>query len=457
MPSSFTTSSYTISLHLVNKDTYPRWLKNQSKEWQEWLKTNGDFKAHAHSCAPLFTAQGKIGAVAVGVDSELNIWSIAHLPACLPPGNYSLPKDLDPNMAENLVLGWALAQYQFDRYKKSTPRRAKLAWPKGVDRAKITALAESIFMARDLINTPANDMGPENLAAAAKKVAKENRTTYKEIIGGQLLKNNYPLIHAVGKASSQAPRLVDISFGPAKAPKVTLVGKGVCFDTGGLDIKSADGMKLMKKDMGGAAVALGLFQALVKSGLNLRLRLLLPIVENSVSGNAFRPLDIIPSRKGLNVEIGNTDAEGRLILADALTEADQEKPDLLIDFATLTGAARIALGAEIPAVFSNRQNLAIGLASKAMEIYDPLWPLPLWNNYRKMLKSKFADLNNAPEGGYGGAITAALFLQEFVSKKTPWIHIDTMAWNQSDSPGRPLGGEALALRAVYAFLVEKYS
>ncbi|MGD9650711.1 MAG: M17 family metallopeptidase, partial [Dongiaceae bacterium] len=358
---------------------------------------------------------------------------------------------------ENLALGWALAQYQFDRYKKSTPRRAKLAWPKGVDRAKITALAESIFMARDLINTPANDMGPENLAAAAKKVAKENRAAYKEIIGGQLLKNNYPLIHAVGKASSQAPRLVDISFGPAKAPKVTLVGKGVCFDTGGLDLKNADGMKLMKKDMGGGALALGLFDALVKSKLPIRLRLLLPIVENSVAGNAFRPLDIIPSRKGLNVEIGNTDAEGRLILADALTEADQEKPDLLIDFATLTGAARIALGAEIPAVFSNRQNLAIDLASKAMEIYDPLWPLPLWNNYRKMLKSKFADLNNAPEGGYGGAITAALFLQEFVSKKTPWIHIDTMAWNQSDSPGRPLGGEAMGLRAVYEFLVERYS
>jgi len=301
---------------------------------------------------------------------------------------------------------------------------------------------------RDLINTPAGDLGPAELATAARKLAKAHGGRLSVIAGDALLKRNYPAIHAVGRASAKAPRLIDLRWG-RRGPKVTLVGKGVCFDSGGLDLKSAAGMKLMKKDMGGAAHVLGLASMVMAAGLPLRLRVLVPAVENSVSGDAFRPLDVLETRKGLTVEVGNTDAEGRLVLCDALAESSREKPDLLIDFATLTGAARVALGTGLPALFCNDEALAGTLLGHGLARHDPLWRLPLHRPYRASLDSPVADLNNISDGPYGGAITAALFLEAFVGDGVPWAHVDLMAWNTGASPGRPQGGEAMGLRAVY--------
>jgi leucyl aminopeptidase len=313
-----------------------------------------------------------------------------------------------------------------------------------------------VFLARDLVNTPAGDMGPEELAAAAVQVAEKAGACHRVIVGDALLAENYPTIHAVGRASTRAPRLVDIVWGEPGAPKVTLVGKGVCFDSGGLDLKPASGMRLMKKDMGGAAIVLGLAQAIIDAKLGVRLRVLLPCVENSVSGNAMRPMDVIRTRKGLTVEIGNTDAEGRLILCDALAEAATEKPALLIDMATLTGAARVALGPELAALFCNDDALAHGLLEAAEAEADPMWRMPLWRPYRKMLDSKTADLNNVSDGPHAGAITAALYLQEFVDPGIPWAHLDVMAWNPQSRPGRPEGAEATALRALYAHIAQRF-
>jgi leucyl aminopeptidase len=338
--------------------------------------------------------------------------------------------------------------------QKRTP---SLFWPKGADKGLVRRTAEAIFLARNLINTPASDLGPAELAAAARRVAGHYRAAISVIEGDDLVKRNYPLIHAVGRASPRAPRLIDLTWGDAKAPKVTLVGKGVCFDSGGLDLKTASGMLMMKKDMGGAATLLALATMIMDARLPVRLRLLIPAVENSVSGNAMRPLDVVRSRKGLTVEIGNTDAEGRLILADALAEADAEKPALLIDCATLTGAARVALGPELPALFSNDDGLAAEILAQGARVADPLWRLPLWRPYRSMLESKTADINNAPESGFAGSVTASLFLEEFVAPTTPWVHIDSFAWNHKSRPGRPEGGEALALRALYAMIEARFS
>ncbi|MEK9725322.1 MAG: leucyl aminopeptidase family protein, partial [Rhodospirillaceae bacterium] len=309
---------------------------------------------------------------------------------------------------------------------------------------------------RDLINTPAVDMGPDGLAAAAAKVAKAHRARIKVIVGNDLLKKNYPAVHAVGRAHDRAPRLIDITWGNARAPKVTLVGKGVCFDTGGLDIKSAAGMRLMKKDMGGAAHVLGAAAWIMAAKLKVRLRVLIPAVENSIAGNAMRPGDVVPTRKGLTIEIGNTDAEGRVILSDALAEAAIEKPELIVDFATLTGAARVALGPELPALFCTDDRLADDLLAAGTAATDPFWRMPLWAGYDRLVDGKVADVNNAPEGGHGGAITAALFLQRFVEPDVPWAHIDLMAWNGSNRPGRPEGGEAMGLRALCGMLANRY-
>jgi leucyl aminopeptidase len=312
---------------------------------------------------------------------------------------------------------------------------------------------EAIYLVRDLINTPAGDMGPAELAQAATKLAERHKARISVITGAALLKKNYPAIHAVGRASSRAPRLIDLRWG-AKGPRVTLVGKGVCFDSGGLDLKAAAGMRLMKKDMGGAAHALGLASMIMAARLPLRLRVLIPAVENSVSGDAFRPGDVLPTRKGLSVEIGNTDAEGRLVLCDALAEADSEDPELIVDFATLTGAARIALGAELPAMFCNDDGVAEALLAQGLAAQDPVWRLPLHAPYRRLLDSQVADINNISSGALGGAIMAALFMSEFVRPKTPWVHLDIMAWNPSSRPGRPEGGEAMGLRATYALIEE---
>jgi len=324
------------------------------------------------------------------------------------------------------------------------------------DIADIVRMAEAASLARDLINTPSNDMGPEELAAAAEGLAKRFGASFKCIVGDDLVAQNFPLIHAVGMASTRAPRLIDIGWGDPSHPKVTLVGKGVCFDTGGLDLKPSSGMLIMKKDMGGAANVLALAQMVMDAKLKIRLRVLIPAVENAVAGNAFRPLDIFKSRKGPTVEIGNTDAEGRLVLADALALADEEKPDLLVDLGTLTGAARVALGPDLPPFYTNDETLAGDVAVHAKQENDPLWRLPLWPAYDSWLDSKVADINNAPSGGFAGSITCALFLQRFVSDTTRWLHVDIYGWTPSAKPARPEGGECQAARAIYRLLSQRY-
>jgi leucyl aminopeptidase len=390
-------------------------------------------------------------------EDEAAMWAFAGLPDLLPEGPYrvaAIPEGGDPS---RIALGWALGTYSFDRYRrKKTPGGARLVWPNGADRGLVERLAGAVFLARDLINAPASDMGPAELAEAAIHVAERADARHRVIAGDALLAENYPTIHAVGRASTRTPRLVDIRWGDAAAPKVTLVGKGVCFDSGGLDLKQPSGMRMMKKDMAGAAIMLALGQAIMAAKLPVRLRVLLPLVENSVSGNAMRPLDVVTTRKGLTVEIGNTDAEGRLILCDALAEASSEQPQLLLDIATLTGAARVAVGPELAALFCNDDALANALLAAGTAEDDPLWRMPLWRPYRRLLDSKIADLNNVSEGPHAGAITAALYLQEFVEPGTPWAHLDVMAWNGRARPGRPEGAEAQALRALYRHIAGRF-
>jgi len=345
--------------------------------------------------------------------------------------------------------------YGFDRYKKKALKGARLVVPPGLDGEEVSRIAENLFLARDLINTPANDMGPAELEAAARALAKKHGAKLA-VVSGAALAKNYPLIAAVGAGSPRAPRLIDIRWGKANAPLVTLVGKGVCFDTGGLDLKPSSAMLTMKKDMGGAACVLAAAGMAMGARLNLRLRVLIPAVENSVSGKAMRPGDVFTSRKGLTVEIGNTDAEGRLILADALADADDDRPELLIDVATLTGAARAATGMELPPFFTDDEKLAEDLMRVGRETQDPLWRLPLWRGYEDTLTSRVADLNNNPAYNYAGAITAALFLNRFVTRTKSWAHLDIPAWTDRAKPGRPLGGEANSARALYALLKERY-
>ena len=376
----------------------------------------------------------------------------------LPEGTYALElAENDSGSATDAALGWVLGSYQFSAYKDSKRAPATLVWPAKADQAEVERIARGVFLARDMINTPAEDMGPEQLATAVKAVADAHGATVRVIVGDQLLQENYPTIHIVGRASHRPPRLIDLRWGKESAPKVTLVGKGVCFDSGGLDLKTHEGMLQMKKDMGGAAVMLGLTQALMAAGTPIRLRLLIPAVENSVSGNAVRPLDIVRTRSGKTVEIGNTDAEGRLILCDALAEADSERPDMLIDCATLTGAARVALGPELQALYCDDDAVATALLKAGAETGDPLWRMPLWRPYRKELDSKVADLNNVAKGAFAGSVIAALYLAEFVAATTRWAHLDIFASNTAPRPGRPEGGEATGMRALYAYLRRRYA
>jgi leucyl aminopeptidase len=460
MPDSFPiierARSKSLPIHTFQQKSFDGWLKKQPATARHWLEETG-FKAAAGKYSLLPTANGQLAGVALCIDDKPSIWSIASLATQLPEHHYHLEGSFTAEAATQMALGWALGTYRFSRYKKNGHPTARLVAPKGCDTDYVKAMATSIFWARDLINTPANDMNPATLAQEAASFARKHKGNVNIIKGEALLKANYPMIYTVGKASSVPPHFVDIRFARKGAPKITLVGKGVCFDSGGLDIKPSSGMKLMKKDMGGAASVLALAKSIVETGLPVQLRVLLPIVENAVAGNAMRPLDIVPTRKGITVEIGNTDAEGRLILCDALTEADDEQPDLLVDCATLTGAARVALGTEIPAFFTPDDRLAHELAAISESVSDPLWRLPLWKNYRTQLDTNSADLSNDPDSSYGGAITAALYLQEFVSKTPSWLHIDMMAWNQSAKPGRPQGGEAMAIRALYALIKERYT
>jgi len=425
---------------------------------REFARANG-FSAKTGAYLTLPTTKGEIAQVLFGLDNETgksrDPFRPGQLPGLLPPGVYRFA-NVAPDDARLAALAFALGSYRFGRYRKTDAPEVRLVPPDGVDVTDIARIADAAALARDLINTPSNDMGPEELALAARALAQRFGADFNCVVGDDLARQNFPLIHAVGMASSRAPRLIDFTWGDPAHPKVTLVGKGVCFDNGGLDLKPSSSMLIMKKDMGGAANVLALAQMVMDARLKVRLRVLIPAVENAVAGNAFRPLDVFPSRKGLTVEIGNTDAEGRLVLADALALACEEKPDLLIDLGTLTGAARVALGPDLPPFYTDDENLALALSACAKRENDPLWRLPLWPPYDSWLDSKVANVNNAPSGTFAGSITCALFLQRFVEAATSWLHVDIYGWTPSAKPARPEGGECQAARAIYKLLGDRY-
>jgi leucyl aminopeptidase len=445
-----------IPITFATNTTWDAIRDGLSAPGRQFALANG-FTAKPGKCLILPSADGQIAQVIFGLDEETSKsrdpFRAGSLPGLLPPGTYRFANA--PHDTRLAALAFALGSYRFSRYRKAEISGVKLVPPDGIDVADVTRMAEAAGLARDLINTPSNDMGPEELAQAAQELATRFGASFNCVIGDDLA-TNFPLIHAVGMASTRAPRLIDISWGDPAHPKVTLVGKGVCFDTGGLDLKPSSGMLVMKKDMGGAANVLALASMVMDAKLKVRLRVLIPAVENAVAGNAFRPLDIFKSRKGLTVEIGNTDAEGRLVLADALALADEEKPDLLVDLGTLTGAARVALGPDLPPFYTNDETLALDLAACARRENDPLWRLPLWPAYDAWLDSKVANVNNAPSGGFAGSITCALFLQRFVEAAKSWLHVDIYGWTPSAKPARPEGGECQAARAIYKLLGERY-
>ena len=446
-----------LSLWVVDETTYPAWKQGRDAMTARWLDASG-FKPKAGEVMLLPATDGaSLGAV-LGVKNAaaLGPWDLAPAAARLSAGRYRL--ELPASAIGQSLIGWLLAHYRFDRYKSdaSAPEARVLVVPEGASLEDAQRLASAAALVRDLVNTPASDMGPEALANAVRATVEPYGASVSLTVGDDLQAQNFPAVHAVGRASSQPPRLIDVTWGDEANPKLTLVGKGVTFDTGGLDIKPSSAMLLMKKDMGGAAHALALARLVMEAKLPVRLRLIIPAVENAVAGNAFRPGDVLATRKGISVEVGNTDAEGRLILCDALALACEEQPDLLLDFATLTGAARVALGPELPALFTPDDALAADLARHSAAVADPMWRLPLWEPYRDMLNSSVADINNAGEGGFAGAITAALFLQRFVSPAISWAHFDVYAWNPQNRPARPKGGEAMILRACWALLASRY-
>jgi leucyl aminopeptidase len=459
MPSVFETApaASAIPITFATKATWDAICAELPGEARQFARANG-FAAKAGACLTLPAADGKIAQALFGLEDAASkfrdLFRPGSLPGLLPPGVYRFANA--PHDTRLAALAFALGAYRFGRYRNVDAPDVKLVPPEGVDIAAIARTAEAVALARDLINTPSNDMGPEELALAAQHLAERFGANFSCIVGEELTRQNFPLIHAVGMASSRAPRLIDLTWGNPAHPKVTLVGKGVCFDTGGLDLKPSGGMLIMKKDMGGAANVLALAQMVMDAKLKLRLRVLIPAVENAVAGNAFRPLDIFPSRKGITVEIGNTDAEGRLILADALALADEEKPDLLVDLGTLTGAARVALGPDLPPFYTNDEMLAQDMARCAWVENDPLWRLPLWPAYDSWLDSKVANVNNAPSGTFAGSITCALFLQRFVEHAKSWLHVDIYGWTPTAKPARPEGGECQAARAIYKLLEERY-
>lgn len=447
------------TIHIVDSKSHDRWLAGRPERDRDAIAAQG-FKPSKGSYAILPGEQPGAWSVVAGVtDSEkLTSWCLAKLAETLPEGNYRLVDEMDAGPA---ALGWLTAQYRFDRYrskKDEKPAGPRILLTRDVARVEqIVALARATHLVRDLVNTPTADMGPPDLEKAAAALAKQHHAAL-HVTRGDALEQGYPMIHAVGRAAHRefAPRLIEFSWGKPGNPKIAIVGKGVCFDSGGLDIKPSSAMRLMKKDMGGAAHALALAQLVMERKLPVHMHLLIPAVENAVSANAFRPGDILSTRNGISVEIGNTDAEGRLVLGDALTRAMEEEPELIIDFATLTGAARVALGPDLPALFANDEELGRSLADAGTSVDDPLWQLPLWNGYEDMLKSDVADITNSGEGGFAGAITAALFLQKFVGKTVKWAHFDTFAWRPAAKPGRPKGGDALGLRAAFAMLEARY-
>jgi len=445
----------TVPLVLLAADALEHWLDSAPARDRAWVRANR-FEAKDQTSLGLPSASGEIEQVLVGLGSGAHVFSLGGLPKTLNPDRaYRIEGSVPGVEATDLAIGWALGSYRFERYKTADPR-ARLVLPTVADAGRVAAIAESVCLGRDLINTPAEDMGPAELAAAAEELAKSCGAEVAVIVGDDLLAENYPAIHTVGRASHRAPRLIDIRWGDKDAPRLTLVGKGVCFDSGGLDLKTAAGMKTMKKDMGGGASVLALAGMVMRLGLKVRLRVLVPAVENSVAGNAYRPLDVITTRKGITIEIGNTDAEGRVILCDALAEASSEKPDLLIDMATLTGAARVALGPDLPAMFTNDDDLAEAIETAGEARSDPVWRLPLWQPYNDLIKGEAAEISNTGNSPYGGAITAALFLERFVDDGIPWVHFDIMGANLAEKPGRPQGGEPMAVRGLVAMLEDRY-
>jgi leucyl aminopeptidase len=443
-----------IPLSLVPEDQAQAWLVAQGAAAQTWAKAQGWTGQLGKALVVTDTGEPIFAAIGMGVEQERHkkrfgaVSAIASLPSAV----FNLLED-NIQTANEFALGFALSKYRYTRYASQVAHAAELICPVGVDKANINAIISGEFLTRDLINTPANDMGPSELEEEVRKLAKKHKATISVITGDALLKQNLPMIHAVGRASASAPRLIDMRWGD-NGPSLTLVGKGVCFDTGGLNIKPGSSMGLMKKDMGGAAHVLGLAQMIMATNLKLRLRVLIPAVENAIGNSAFRPQDILTSRKGLTVEINNTDAEGRLVLADALALADETPPDLMICIATLTGAARVAVGPDIAPYFTDDAGLSHVVATAAQNVSDPVWQLPLHAPYETMIEPGIADLDNAPKGGFAGAITAALFLKRFVSDTQKFIHFDCYGWQPSNAPARPKGGVGQGTRALFQAIPE---
>ncbi|HEY1900129.1 MAG TPA: leucyl aminopeptidase family protein [Steroidobacteraceae bacterium] len=448
-------------LWLLNEATLASWLAQQPAAVVQWVRTN-NFQAERQRVLVLPGEGGALAGAVMGLGplrelDELNLWHAAGLSERLPAAHYRVATALAPHAATQFALGWLIGSYHITRYRSGlqTPRAALIA-PPGADLPYVRAAAEATTLARDLINTPANDLGPAELAQAGFDLAARFGARCQVLSGAELEAQGYPLIRAVGAGSAREPCLVDLRWGSADAPRVTLVGKGVCFDTGGLDLKPGTAMLLMKKDMGGAACALALASMLMSLNAPIQLRVLLPCVENSVDALSYRPGDVLRSRKGVTIEIGNTDAEGRLILADALAEADAESPDLLIDLATLTGAARTALGPELPAAYSPDEALLASARAAGEATCDPLWPMPLWLGYDDEFSSRIADIGNVAAGPFAGSIIAALFLKRFVTTSHAWLHLDLFAWNPKERPGRPVGAEAQCVRALYSLIRQRF-
>ena len=444
-------------IHVVRKASLSKDLAGFSPAQQRWLEVSG-FAGEPGKVLRLPGADGGLAAIVAGATDDIadggGPLQLGNLPLALDAGDYQLA---DGAKAGDAALAWAMGAWRFERYKaaKSKPA-ARLVVPDSAVRARAIQMADSVCMARDLIMTPASDMGPDELERAARQLAGEHGMTARCIVGDDLLKENFPMIHAVGRASPRAPRLVDLTWGREGATRITLVGKGICFDTGGLDIKTADGMANMKKDMGGAATVLALARMIMGAKLDVRLRVLLPIAENSISGNAFRPGDILPSRNGMTVEIGNTDAEGRLVLADAMALACEDKPALLATYATLTGAARVALGPDLPPAYTDDEALAAELHAAGLAVDDPIWRMPFWMPYDKLLKSNIADVNHISGGPFAGSVTAALFLKRFAKDASTYLHFDIFAWTPKPKCGKPEGAEPQGARALFEVLLKRH-
>lgn len=442
-----------IPLSFILKSELAEWLNKQPDFLQNWLSNSG-FEKHGLALVPDLKTGQLSHVYCVMADAD-DFWAAGHLSNLLPHGIYQIQGD--DALVEQLALGFVLGGYEFSEYKEKASAKAQLAISNQALYTRIKQQADAITLARDLVNTPAADMMPQHLAQVMEDLATTYNGEFSQWIGDELLEQNYPTIHMVGRASENKPRLLDLKWGAKDAPLITLVGKGVCFDSGGLDLKPSSGMRNMKKDMGGAAHVIALAQLIMAANLPVRLRVLVPAVENAVSRNAFRPGDVVKTRKGIMVEIDNTDAEGRLVLCDALSEAQNDSPELIIDFATLTGACRVALGTELPGFFSTERDVANGIIDAGEQIHDPVWQLPLFSQYKSFLKSDVADMANCSSTPFGGAITAALYLKEFVEPTTPWVHFDVMAWNLRTLPGRPAGGEALGIRAVFNYLQNRFN